>query len=94
MDMEKVLEFRGIPIHHLGMYLEELGAEGSDQTLDSLPALYKACEWSAEIASEEIIAFTANFKVNAVKIRFLASGEQGLNEVIKRFRYKTTRVGG
>ncbi|XJZ28148.1 hypothetical protein ACF5W4_04945 [Bacillota bacterium Lsc_1132] len=88
----KVLEFRGIPLHHLGMYFEELGAEKT--AANSLPHCYESSGWSAEILSEELITFTPNFKINAVKIRFDAENEETLQELIKNFRYKTTRVGG
>ncbi|HEY2422142.1 MAG TPA: hypothetical protein VGI04_12025 [Neobacillus sp.] len=85
------LEFRGINIKHLGMYFEELGA---NQVTDSFPYIYKASDWSGEIINEEEIFFTASFKVNAVQVRFHAEDENTLVELIKNYRYKTTRIGG
>lgn len=90
--VSKTLEFRGIPVKHLGMYFEELGAVKSPA--QSLPFHYKSVSWEAEILSEEMLVFTSNFKVNAVKIRFHAMDELLLEDLIKNYRYKTTRVGG
>lgn len=89
--VSRELEFRGINRNHLGMYFEELG--GTQKT-DNFPILYKGNSWSGEILQEKEIAFTPNFKVNAVQVRFTAQGEDELEELIKRYRYKTTRVGG
>ena len=85
------LEFRGIKIDHLGMYFQELGAI---QVTDTFPFIYEAEGWSGQILSEEELAFTAIFKVNAVKVRFIAEDEDTLLKVIKNYRYKTTRIGG
>jgi hypothetical protein len=85
------LEFRGINIKHLGMYFEELGA---NQVTDSFPYIYKSRDWSGQIINEEEIFFTSSFKVNAVQVRFLAEDENTLVELIKNYRYKTTRIGG
>jgi hypothetical protein len=85
------LEFRGINRDHLGMYFEELGAR---KMSDSFPFIYEGEGWSGEILTEEEIAFTAIFKVNAVWIRFGADTEENLEELIKKYRYKTTRIGG
>lgn len=85
------LEFRGINIDHLGMYFLELGAI---QETDTFPFIYEAEGWSGQILSEEEIAFTAIFKVTAVKVRFIAEDEETLMKVIKNYRYKTTRIGG
>ncbi|MEH7097547.1 hypothetical protein [Neobacillus vireti] len=85
------LEFRGIHIDHLGMYFQELGAI---QVTDTFPLIYEAEGWSGQILSEEELAFTAIFKVNAVRVRFIAEDEDTLNEVMKNYRYKTTRIGG
>jgi hypothetical protein len=87
----KVLEFRGINLSHLGMYFEDLGAE---KVSDSSPYLFETLTWKAEILSEEIITITSSFHVNAVKIRFIADNEETLEQVIKNYRKKTTRVGG
>ncbi|EKN70291.1 hypothetical protein BABA_06381 [Neobacillus bataviensis LMG 21833] len=85
------LEFRGISIEHLGMYFKELGAK---QMTDSFPFVYEGEGWSGQILSEEEIAFTATFKVNAAKVRFKTETEKELEELIKKYRYKTTRIGG
>lgn len=87
----KELEFRGIPLLHLGMYLEELGGVRSNV---SFPICYSGDKWIAEILSEEEIAFTAVFKVNAVHIRFKAENNEILEELIKKYRKKTFRAGG
>lgn len=91
--VNKILEFRGIRLHHLWMYLEELG-EDEQVLADPLPSRYQGKGWSAIILSEETLTFTPTFKVNAVKIRFEADSEKSLEMLIKNFRYKTTRVGG
>ncbi|WHY68326.1 hypothetical protein [Neobacillus sp. SuZ13] len=85
------LEFRGIKIEHLGMYFEELGAK---QVTDKFPYIYEAENWRGYILSEEEISFTSIFKVNTVKVRFCANEAQTLDELIKNYRYKTTRIGG
>ncbi len=85
------LEFRGINRKHLGMYFEELGGE---QITDTFPFIYKAEDWSGEILNEAEISFTAVFKVNTVQIRFKAENEEILNELIRNYRLKTTRIGG
>ncbi|WP_071393912.1 hypothetical protein [Bacillus tuaregi] len=87
----KELEFRGIPLQHLGMYLEELGGEKAS---DSFPILYHGQKWSAFILREEEMAFTAVFKVNAVHIRFTADNKEILDELIQKYRKKTFRAGG
>ncbi|WP_338449039.1 hypothetical protein R4Z09_22920 [Niallia oryzisoli] len=87
----KDLEFRGIPLHHLGMYFEELGGRKDS---DSFPISYYGENWSAEILCEEEIAFTAAFKVNAVHIRFMAENLEILEWVINNYRKKTFRAGG
>lgn len=85
------LEFRGINREHLGMYFEELGAK---KITDSFPYVYQAEGWSGQILTEEEISFTSVFKVNAVQIRFSAKDVYTLDELIKKYRYKTTRIGG
>ena len=89
--VKRDLEFRGINISHLGMYFEELGAK---QVTTTFPLTYKAADWTGQILSEEEISFTAVFKVNAVKVRFITEDEEKLNEIITQYRYKTTRIGG
>ncbi|ALC88991.1 hypothetical protein AM500_03650 [Bacillus sp. FJAT-18017] len=88
---ETVMEFRGINISHLGMYFEELGAVPKTE---QMPLLYDAGSWSGEILSEKELTFTKTFKVNAVHIRFKAETEVELADIIKNYRYKTTRIGG
>ena len=85
------LEFRGINVDHLGMYFHELGAT---QVTDTFPYIYEAEGWGGQILSEEEILFTAIFKVNSVKVRFMAEDDDILKRVIKEYRYKTTRIGG
>ena len=85
------LEFRGIRLQDLGVYLEELG--GNQKTY-SFPYIYEGERWSAHILREEEITFTAVFKVNAVHIQFFAENDQVMEELIKKYRYKTIRVGG
>jgi len=85
------LEFRGINRKHLGMYFEELGGE---KITDTFPFEFKAECWSGQIVKEEEISFTKSFKVNAVQVRFSAVDENTLEELIKNYRYKTTRIGG
>jgi hypothetical protein len=85
------LEFRGIRIEHLGMYFEELGAKSKR---DTFPYIYEAENWSGQILSEEEISFTSSFKVNSVRVRFCANEGNALEELIKNYRYKTTRIGG
>jgi hypothetical protein len=85
------LEFRGINRNHLGMYFEELGGT---RTTDSFPYVYKGNGWCGQILNEEEITFTAVFKVNSVQIRFSAEDNNTLKELIKNYRFKTTRVGG
>lgn len=92
VDMiEKDLEFRGIRIDHLGLYFEELGAK---QITGRFPYVYEAESWSGQILSEKEISFTSSFKVNTVQVRFCANEESILNELIRNYRYKTTRIGG
>jgi len=91
-DVEvKQLEFRGIKREHLGVYFEELGAK---RVTDRFPFVYAANDWTGEIVSEQEITFTSSFKVNAVTVRFHAKDQIELAELIKNYRYKTTRIGG
>ena len=87
----KDLEFRGIAIEHLGMYFEDLGAK---KITDKFPYVFTTEKWSGQILSEEQISFTSIFKVNTVKVRFHANDDKVLDELIKNYRYKTTRIGG
>ncbi|MBT2659538.1 hypothetical protein [Bacillus sp. ISL-45] len=89
--VDRILEFRGINLDHLGMYFEELGGR---LVTDSFPFVYEAGGWRAEILSEDELAFTKTFIVNAVHIRFAAETMGELEQLIKNYRYKTTRVGG
>lgn len=88
---EAILEFRGINRYHLMMYAEELGGK---QATSDFPILYQGADWSIELLEETEITFTSTFKVNAVKIRFIGESQAVLEDLIKRYRYKTTRVGG
>lgn len=88
---EKILEFRGITLPCLCQYFEGLGMQ---KRSDTFPIVYSSSCWTAEIISEKEITFTANFRVNAVHIRFMAETEAELQQLIKNYRFKTTRVGG
>ncbi len=61
---------------------------------DGFLAVFVGDGWEGQILSEEEISFTKVIKVNAVHVRFLAGDEAGLAELIKKYRFKTTRVGG
>ncbi len=87
----KELEFRGIPLASHIMYFEQLGAR---MLTEHPPIFFEGSNWQAEIKSETTITFTAKFKVNAVLIRFSADNEETLDQLIKNYLYKTTRVGG
>jgi hypothetical protein len=89
--VKRDLEFRGISTEHLGMYFEELGAKSKS---DTFPYIYEAENWSGQILSAEEISFTSSFKVKSVQVRFCASEDKALDELIKNYRYKTTRIGG
>lgn len=91
MILQKELEFRGIPLKHIEMYLQELGGVRSS---DSLPILYHGQKWSVTIVSEEEISFTSVFKVNAIKMIFKAETDEVLEDVIRKYRKKTFRAGG
>ncbi len=88
---EQKLEFRGINRKHLGMYFEELGAQ---QMTNEFPYVYQSQDWVGEIVREEELSITSTFKVNSVQIRFYASDDMTLKELIKRYRVKTRRIGG
>jgi hypothetical protein len=88
---EQELEFRGINRRHLGMYFEELGGK---QITDEFPYIYESKEWVGEIVREEELSITSTFKVNSVHIRFYASDDMTLKELIKNYRVKTRRIGG
>jgi hypothetical protein len=87
------LEFRGINLSHLEMYFEELGGKRIGAT-EKFPYVFVGDGWEGQILSEKELSFTAVFKVNAVKVRFSSENETELDELIKSYRYKTTRVGG
>jgi hypothetical protein len=89
--VSKDLEFRGINHADLGMYFIELGGE---QMTESFPYVYEGDGWRGEVLSEEELAFTSVFTVNAVKVRFSALNEVVLENLIKDYRLKTFRVGG
>jgi hypothetical protein len=93
MDCIRELEIRGIPLAQLGEYLEDLGGRMVTDS-DTFPFVYEGEGWKGELLSEDEIAFTSVFKVNAVLIRFSAETEDKLDSLIKSYRFKTTRVGG
>lgn len=90
--VDRILEFRGINREHLGTYFEELG--GRLISDGNFPFVYDGEGWRAEILSEDEISFTKTFIVNAVHIRIAADSLEELEQLIKKYRYKTTRVGG
>jgi hypothetical protein len=94
MDCIRELEIRGIPLAQLGEYLEDLGGRLVVTDSDAFPYVYEGDRWKGELLSEDEIAFTSVFKVNAVLIRFSAETEDKLDSLIKSYRFKTTRVGG
>jgi hypothetical protein len=85
------LEFRGINRKHLGMYFEELGGK---QLTHDFPFVYKSDDWCGEILSEEELSITSTFKVNRVRIQFKAADSRTLEQLVKSYRVKTTRIGG
>lgn len=87
----KDLEFRGINREQLGRYFIELGAK---QATNSFPYVYLGGEWEGRILSEEIVTITSTFKVNAAKVRISAKDGATIEELLKRYRHKTTRIGG
>jgi hypothetical protein len=87
------LEIRGIPHTQLGQYMEDLGGR-LVKDCDVFPLVYEGNGWRGELLSEDELAFTSVFKVNAVFIRFSAETEEKLKTLIKSYRFKTTRVGG
>jgi hypothetical protein len=88
---EKTLEFRGIPRSHLLEYATELGGI---QTSDSFPIQIEGESWTISLLREEEVKITSRFKVNAVFIQFQAISDDKIDELITRYRTKTTRVGG
>jgi hypothetical protein len=93
MVINRELEIRGIPLAQLGQYLEDLGGRLVTDS-DAFPFVYEGDGWKVELLSEDELAFTSVFKVNAVKIKFSAVSEEQLDGLIKNYRYKTFRVGG
>ncbi|WP_318507545.1 hypothetical protein [Bacillus sp. T3] len=91
--VSRELEFRGINRQHLEMYFEELGGK-RNVSAEAFLAAFTGEGWEAQIVSEDDLTFTAVFKVNAVIVRFVADDDASLEELIKHYRYKTTRVGG
>ncbi|MGG0717905.1 hypothetical protein ABE096_10005 [Robertmurraya massiliosenegalensis] len=89
--ISRELEFRGINHNHLRMYIEELGGK---QINDEFPILFEGDNWKIEILREGELTFTSIFKINTVHIRFSALTEEDLENLIKQYRFKTTRVGG
>jgi hypothetical protein len=85
------LEFRGINLSDLRSYFEALGGR---LVTEEFPYVYEGESWRGELLSEEELSFTSVFKVNSVKIRFVAETEMILEDLIKDYRLKTFRVGG
>lgn len=84
------LEFRGIPLTALESYFKELNGE---QLTDDFPIFFDGGDWKGEIRSEEELQIASAFRVNAVHISFHAVDKSQLDEIIKKYRKKTTRVG-
>jgi hypothetical protein len=94
MDFIRELEIRGIPLTHLGQYMEELGGRLVKDS-DNFPLVYEGDGWRGELLSQDELAFTSVFRVNAVKVKFSAAvSEEQLDRLIEKYRYKTFRVGG
>lgn len=92
VDLEtKQLEFRGIKLSHLQEYFLELGGT---QVTDRFPIHFEGENWQAAILSEQEVKITSTFIVNAVHIRFSAKQKEKLDDLIKQYRLKTTRIGG
>jgi hypothetical protein len=85
------LEFRGINRKSLCLYFIELGGT---QITESFPYIFNGKEWSGQILAENELSITSTFKVNSIKVRFMAENREILDELIKKYRYKTTRIGG
>ncbi|WP_147534014.1 hypothetical protein [Bacillus marasmi] len=89
------LEFRGINLSDLKLYFEELGGVREPvEGAEAFPVVFVGDDWSGMILSETELVFTPVFKVNAIKVRFVAENEAVLTDLIKKYRLKTTRVGG
>lgn len=88
---ETKLEFRGIRLDHLLDYFKELGGV---QLTSQFPIQFKGTNWESSILSEEEIKITSSFFVNAVHISFKAETDENLETLLKKYRKKTTRVGG
>lgn len=73
------------------MYFEELNGK---QITEQFPFIFEGENWIGEIVSEGELTFTPVFKVNTVQVRFTATSQVVLEELIKKYRYKTTRIGG
>lgn len=85
------LEFRGIRVEHLIEYFLELGGI---QKTEKFPIYIDGSGWDCTILSEVEIRITSTFIVNAVQILFKAKTEEILDELLKNYRKKTTRIGG
>lgn len=85
------LEFRGIPRSHLELYFVELGGE---KITDTLPIVFQGDDWWGKIVAEKEVVITSSFKVNAIIVEFTARTKEGLEALIKKYRFKTMRVGG
>lgn len=91
INMQKMdLEFRGIPLTALESYFEELDGK---QVTDDFPIIFDGGDWKGEIRSEEELQIASTYRVNAVHISFSAKEKSQLDELITKYRKKTTRVG-
>lgn len=91
MKISRQLEFRGIRIEHLIDYFKELNGT---QITNEFPIMIQGNLWKASIINEAEVKITSTFIVNAVHIDFSAETVELLEELIKCFRKKTTRIGG
>lgn len=89
MEMMEI-EFRGIPVNQLQLYFEELDGE---RLSEDFPIVFEGRDWKGEISNEEEVNITSTLCVNAVHVTFTANEKKKLDELIKRYRKKTTRVG-
>lgn len=89
--VEQTLEFRGIRFEHLLDYLKQLNGK---QVTEEFPYQFVGTNWKAEVLKENEVQITSRFHVNAVFIKFIASSEEDLDQLIASYRRKTFRAGG
>ncbi|WP_134703920.1 hypothetical protein [Ammoniphilus sp. YIM 78166] len=88
---EITLEFRGIVLHYLLEYLEEIGGKRLN---DEFPFRFEGPYWTAEVLREEEVRITSTFVINGVHIRFMAPTQEQLDDLLIQYRKKTMRAGG